>query len=337
MVAEVEEIIDLGISEEYVYDIGMVDTPHTFFANDILIHNSVFLNYGKLLRELGIDTSNENYLECVEKCLDIDKHVDEIIKLKMEDITTNIMMTPNMYKFESEEVISKMLIPSKKKYIAKIVYDKTTGQYPENEMVVKGMEFKKSNLSDPIKNILKDLTIKIMEGDTKDNITNILRDTFNTLPQMPIDDIAYAQGVRNIDQYTYDTTIKIYDQSKADVCFPNKIPYHVAGAIVMNALIDHDTRLSDMNKIREGDKGKIVFVTPVNIFGVKAITLSSDSDWNPILYEYFTIDIEYMFDRLILGPLQPTLDAMKYKINLDSILGYKFLDSSNNFVQSLLF
>ena len=41
-VEEIVEIKELPLEEVYMYDIGMEDSPHTFFANDILIHNSLF-------------------------------------------------------------------------------------------------------------------------------------------------------------------------------------------------------------------------------------------------------------------------------------------------------
>ena len=34
--------------DEYVYDIEMADPSHTFIANDILVHNSVYTTYGTL-------------------------------------------------------------------------------------------------------------------------------------------------------------------------------------------------------------------------------------------------------------------------------------------------
>ena len=41
-IQEITEIEDLGYIEDDFFDVGMIDTPHTFFANDILVHNSVY-------------------------------------------------------------------------------------------------------------------------------------------------------------------------------------------------------------------------------------------------------------------------------------------------------
>jgi DNA polymerase elongation subunit (family B) len=334
---EVLEIESLGECEEYVYDVGMNNSPHTFFANDILVHNSVFLNYGQILRYEGIDISDANKEACVKRCLEIDAEVKAAIEENLQKICGDIMMTPQMYQFESEEVISKLLIPSKKKYIARIVYDKTTGQYPTDDFTIKGMEFKKSNLSDPIKKFLQEMTVKIMDGATEEEVMKILKVKFDELPNIPIDDIAYVQGVRNIEKYANGANIMINSPTDALAYFPSKCPYHVAGALALNTLIDYDPELRDMDKVTEGEKGKIVFVCPTNMFKVKAITLASGADWNPKLYEYFKLDVEYMFDRLILGPLKPTFDALKFRITMDSILGFKFVDKDNTYIQPCLF
>jgi len=299
--------------------------------------DSVFLHYGQILRYLGIDTSDANKEECVRKCIEIDNEVKAAIDSNLEKVCSEIMLTPNMYSFESEEVISRMLLPSKKKYIARIVYDKTTNQYPDNEFTVKGMEFKKSNLSDPIKEFLRETTIKIMDGASEEDIITLMNVKFNEITNMPIDDIAYAQGVRNIDAYSMNTNIVISNPTTALAYFPPKTPYHVAGALAMNALIDYDPELRDMNKVAEGEKGKIVFVCPTNLFGVKAITIAQGAEWNPKLYEYFKLDVEYMFDRLFIGPLKPTFDAVKYRITMDSILGFKFVNQNNTVIQPCLF
>jgi len=297
--------------------------------------DSLFINYGKILDYKGIKITQDNTAECVKVCLEIDKEIKSAINENLDNITQNVMLTPNAYAFETEDVFSKMLITSKKKYVARIAYDKTTNLYPKNEFVIKGMEFKKSNLSSPIKEFLKDITVKMMDGMNRNDAIKMLREMFNVLPTLPIDDISYAQGVRSLWTYEKGANICIQNEKNAVAYFPKKTPYHIAGALVMNALIDWDPDLRDMNKVGEGDKAKIVFVCPTNIFGVKAIALVGS--WHEKLYQYFKLDIEYMMQRLILGPLQPTFDAIKNNITMDDILQFKFLDADNTQVQLLLF
>lgn len=43
-VGSVKEVEDLGIIDEWVYDLEVEDDMHAFYADDILIHNSQFIN-----------------------------------------------------------------------------------------------------------------------------------------------------------------------------------------------------------------------------------------------------------------------------------------------------
>ena len=47
IIEEIESIEQLeNFDNEYVYDIEVDDESHTFIANDILVHNSVYTTYG---------------------------------------------------------------------------------------------------------------------------------------------------------------------------------------------------------------------------------------------------------------------------------------------------
>jgi len=230
------------------------------------------------------------------------------------------------------------LITSKKKYIAKVVYDKTTGEYPVDDYTIKGMEFKKSNLSNIVKDFLLDMAQKIMAGIPKDDIGQFLQEQFYRMSAMPIDDITFAQGVKNIAKYTSQSNV-VVDNTTSDLkggaFFPKHCPYHVAGAIVMNALIEKIPALREMDMVSEGDKGKIAFVCPNNVFGIKALTYVGK--WNPALYDIFKIDVEYMFQRLIIGPMKPIFQALRWNLNMDNILKYKFVDAENTLICKQLF
>ena len=38
--------------DEYVYDLEMMDDTHTFIADDILVHNSLYLSYDPLIKSI---------------------------------------------------------------------------------------------------------------------------------------------------------------------------------------------------------------------------------------------------------------------------------------------
>ncbi len=63
---------------QYVYDIQMVDEPHNFFANDILVHNSLFVHYGdqdSKQIEQGVKQFREHYRDSM-----LAKHNKDILQ-----------------------------------------------------------------------------------------------------------------------------------------------------------------------------------------------------------------------------------------------------------------
>ena len=47
---EIESIEKIENFNEYVYDIEVDDNSHTFIANNILVHNSVYSTYGSFFK-----------------------------------------------------------------------------------------------------------------------------------------------------------------------------------------------------------------------------------------------------------------------------------------------
>ena len=56
-IVDIDSVECIGeFEDEYVYDIEMRDdTEHTFFANDILIHNSVYVSIDSVLKNQNIN------------------------------------------------------------------------------------------------------------------------------------------------------------------------------------------------------------------------------------------------------------------------------------------
>ena len=59
-ISNIESIECIGEFNDYVYDIEMEDdTEHTFFANDILVHNSVYFTILPILNKLNMSVNNK--------------------------------------------------------------------------------------------------------------------------------------------------------------------------------------------------------------------------------------------------------------------------------------
>jgi hypothetical protein len=327
-IRKISKIEYLGLAKDYVYDVGMKDTPHTFFANGILVHNSSFISYDKIFQQRGIQCKSQSTEQMIQHCLGLDQEVKAVIDQSTNEIS-NTINCENMFFFESEEIYDKLLITSKKKYIARKIYDKVTKSKVEpSEYNIKGMEFKKSNLSAKFKIYLQKLTENLMSGMSEADTITYLREMFYEMSKLSIDDISFAQTVKNLHRYEASTRIAFSKDQKFLTYYQmaDRCPYHVKGAIIMNRLIDEIPSLRHMTKVREGTKGKIVFVCRNNIFQCTAITLAEKEEWTPELEKYFRKDVCYAFDRTILSPMKNIFKTLKFRINPDRILGYGIVD-----------
>lgn len=81
----------LGEQEEWVYDIE-VENNHNFFANDILVHNSVYLQLGDIAEKAW--SCDEN-LSMDEKVSRVDKICEEILKPQINELLDTVTSTYN--------------------------------------------------------------------------------------------------------------------------------------------------------------------------------------------------------------------------------------------------
>ena len=117
---EIESIEQLeDFDNEYVYDIEVDDNSHTFIANDILVHNSVYSTYGNLFKCMTPEYK-EKYKEDRSK-------VDWILKFNKEFLDgqnnqwCRDIYEPrhgkNVHEFELETIVRSQICLKKKKYL----------------------------------------------------------------------------------------------------------------------------------------------------------------------------------------------------------------------------
>lgn len=82
-VVDISSVEHIGeFQDEYVYDIEMSDdTEHTFFANNILVHNSVYVSIQSVIEKLGIPLAVDGKItEEVHKIVNsLDEYVNKEI------------------------------------------------------------------------------------------------------------------------------------------------------------------------------------------------------------------------------------------------------------------
>lgn len=163
-IEEIESIEQLeNFDNEYVYDIEVEDNSHTFIANDILVHNSVYTTYGDFFKCMT--------KEYQEKYKTDRAKVDWILKFNKEFLDKqntkwcediyNPRHGQNVHEFELETVVRTQINLKKKKYLKGYAYVK--GKYYDVPKVSgTGIELVKSTTPALCREILTDLMHSLM-------------------------------------------------------------------------------------------------------------------------------------------------------------------------------
>ena len=143
--------------DEYVYDIEMDDETHTFIANDILVHNSSYVNLGPVVDCIpGLREKGDK-----EICHFLVGFADEYLNKYFDKILTDYL-TPrhakNYHVFELETVGKSSIFTGVKKRYAQAILWKDGRIYDEPKLKYKGLEVIKGSYPSFSRKILKSLT-----------------------------------------------------------------------------------------------------------------------------------------------------------------------------------
>lgn len=165
---EIESCECIGVFEdEYVYDIEMDDPTHTFIANDILVHNSLYISYDGFIKSIK-DHDKLSFEDKIKIIVDfntnfLDKHNKEFMDEYYKSRFCN-----SVHNFELETLsLSSCWIEAKKRY-AQILAWKDGKTYDADDMPlkVKGLEMVKASYPKQARESLKKLVRFLLEDNS---------------------------------------------------------------------------------------------------------------------------------------------------------------------------
>jgi DNA polymerase elongation subunit (family B) len=299
---EIESVEYINSDYQDVYDIGMYDSPHTFFANDILVHNSCYLAAGRILKSIGYDDSN------IQKTVDflnnkISPLITKIIDTRMQHLA-NVMNCPTNKIFFKREMIARRGIHlAKKRYVAWVLdmEGKPIPEGDDHELEVKGVEIVRSSTPEIVRNYLKAVVLTLIKTLDSNTILNLIKNIHTEF--MASDPVAVAKNstANNLKKY-------IDPLGK-----PLKgCPQHIKGAILYNKTL-HDMGLTNKyEQIYEGDKIKVVYITPQDHFQNNCISFK---DKIPEEFNLLScIDYDIMWDKSFIKPLKEFYNILKWDL-----------------------
>lgn len=209
-IEEIESIEQLdNFNDEYVYDIEVDDNSHTFIANDILVHNSVYTTYGTLFSCMTPEYKEKykNDRDKLDWILNFNKQFLDKQNNEWCDNLYNPRHGHNIHEFELETVSRSLIAIKKKKYLKGYVFVK--GKYYDNPKVSgTGIEIIKSTTPKLCREILTDLMHSLMfdySADNKEEYISVFNEKLEIYRQKfykaPLEDISQSVGVGDYNKY----------------------------------------------------------------------------------------------------------------------------------------
>jgi hypothetical protein len=295
------EIEDLGIQEEWVYDIEVQDN-HNFFGNNILLHNSVYLTiepFMNMYMKKNPDLPMDDYVTWA------DNFEKKVIKPIVQKTIVDFAHELNAYNTDAigcdREIIGdRAVFMAKKKYFARVLDDEGTRYTAEDPYIKKtGLELVKSSTPIWSKKYLEEAIPHILDKDEAD-LKIWFKEIKKCYTESNLNDIAAVGGLSSID----------YDLDK-----DKGVPIGSRAAIVHNNYIEENNLTNMYTLIRPSDKCKKLFLRLPNKFNSNIIAYTNERFVNEI---GDIIDFDTNFEKNFLKPLELMIDALGYRITKET-------------------
>lgn len=292
------EVEECGYFDEYVYDIEIGDETHSFIANDILVHNSIYVSFEDAIKSCNWDKPG---VEFILKLYEY--RLSDYIEKGFEKYAKQYN-TENIQKLELEKIAESAIILAKKKYALDLIW-KDPGVYfePQTKISSKGVEIVQSSTPTFVRKHLKELLEILFQEKSNLNIkafVNKLKDTKEKFKLCDIEDISFSRSISDYEKYI------IEDRKQLKIA--SKCPIHVRAGGVYNYKLNNSKWKKKYQLIRSGDKIRYYHTKSYNetenIFG-----------YQPGNYPYEIapdIDYDLQFAKTIIDPINRFVVAMGF-------------------------
>jgi hypothetical protein len=334
------EILDIDsieiledFKEEYVYDLEMVDEPHVFFANDILVHNSLYYSIQPFIDNMfikkGLNINWESKEQLDELAATIDKFVDKVNKychivLEQRGIHSEL----NRIAFKRECIAKSGIFLAKKRYLLQ-VFDDENKRPKGGKFKYTGVEVKKKELPPAVIKLLTDfIEGSISEGWNDREIIDAQNEMWNQYKQMSISDIGFYKTLSTPKHALMEEVEEEYEarNEHGDIVTKTRVvereifmshesrsQAQARGCIYYNQLTAKLGLRAKYQEIRKGEKYRYMWVKPNNRYGVDVIAYPADGGYPEEFEEMMSINLTKMYQKQINAPLKKIFEACKWE------------------------
>lgn len=302
----------LGEVDDYVYDIEVEDN-HNFFANNILVHNSNYIDLTDIVNSEKTGWYKKTDDEIVTL---LDKFCDTRLDKVITEGFNNLFNTLNAFSpciYMKREAIGSGVFVQKKRYTM-YVYDNEGVRYPKPKLKIIGLEAVRSSTPKYFREKLKTV-YELMYTADQPAIHKAVENIRLEFLKLPIMEIGKPSGVNGLGEYD--------NNSKELGNFAKGTPAGPKAAFTYNRLIQQLNLTDKHHLINSGDKIKTFNVKLPNPYKNDKIAILDRVPEEFELEKY--VDRDDMFNDSFLTPITAVLNARNWypskQVNLDDIFG----------------
>jgi DNA polymerase elongation subunit (family B) len=301
---EVEELTPF--EDEYVYDMEVDSEEHTFFANDILIHNSCVLKMKELLSLKGIKFQNEDGTltkEVYEEAQKIEQYLNTKIN---EWARAELKSNDPRFSFKRELIGSCGLFLAKKRYVLHMLDDEGI---PCSKYKYTGVEVVRTTMPKQIKPYAKKIIETMISTKSRAEVDKVVQECYEIFKTLPIKDLAFVMGIKGYRKYT---------SSLTDFNIPSGTgtPVHVKSAYYYNKFLKEFNIENKYETINDGDKCRFFYVEQPNKYRIESCGFKYE--WPEELNDIIKIDHEKMFNKILFSMIERFYDCVSWQIRKPS-------------------
>lgn len=301
VIEDILEIEDLGVVETDVYDLEVSD-HHNFFANNILVHNSVYVQEGYILEHLGLDGR-----EATEFIIRLyNEFMRDYLSNCFVEYAKKTKCVKNIQDLELEKIASTVVMYAKKNYIMVNTWkvpDIFIDEY--KDITFKGIEIVKSSFPSFSRTELQKITLwmireRVNKTLNQSQIIDRLKDIRKRLAYQDPSDICRTCRVNGLE-----TRVQINVAAGNIIFAPYTYSGGVRGSAYFNLIIrGNKSFLKKYKPITSGEKVKYYESTDPSIPHFAFRIGEFPSEFAP------PIDYDHLFDKIILSPVNRFLDVI---------------------------
>jgi len=290
----------IGVREEFVYDIEVEDA-HNFFADDILVHNSVYINFEKVVEKTILKKKPNASTEDIVNFLDTlcKKKIEPYIDKSYGELYQYMNAYTQSMKMKRESIADTGIWTAKKRYILN-VHDNEGVRYKDPHLKIMGIECVRSSTPEICRDRIEKALKIIMQG-TQSELQSFIQDFEDIYRAFSPYDISKPCGVKGDHLYKYSDKNTIYKSGT---------PQHVKGSLIYNKLLKDYKLTKKHSLIKDGEKVRTLYLRDRNPIDSNIISFIDVLPEEFGLHEY--IDYDMQFEKTFIKPLKTVLDTIDW-------------------------